>query len=70
MSGAMIKPFKIVEIDWVQILISGLAGAVIAILIFKLGDQRLRDPLKWIVLGIAIVIAIWLVAPFVTDLFS
>ncbi|MCH7806752.1 MAG: hypothetical protein IH995_06360 [Proteobacteria bacterium] len=70
MSGAMIRPFKIVEIDLVQALVSGLAGAVIAILIFKLGDKRLRDPLKWIVLGIVIVIAIWLVAPFVTDLFS
>ena len=57
----MIRPFKIVEIDLVQVLVSGLAGAVVAILIFKLGDKRLRDPLKWVVLGmIAFVIAIWL----------
>ena len=61
MSGAMIRPFKIVEIDLVQVLVSGLAGAVVAILIFKLGGKRLRDPLKWVVLGmIAFVIAIWL----------
>jgi hypothetical protein len=66
----MIKPFKIVEIDWVQTLISGLVGAIAAVLIFKLGDKRLHDPLKWIVLGIAIVIAIWLLVPFVTEQFS
>ncbi len=70
MGGNMIKPSLGVEIDWVQALISGLVGAVAAILIFKLGDKRLRDPLKWMVLAAAIVIAIWLLVPFVTELFS
>ena len=66
----MIKPSLGVEIDWVQALISGLVGAVAAILIFKLGSKQLRDPLKWMVLAAAVVIAIWLLVPFVTELFS
>ncbi len=66
----MTKPSFGVEIDWVQTLISGLVGAVAAVLIFKLGDKRLHDPLKWMILGVAIVIAIWLLVPFVTELFS
>ena len=66
----MKKPPNLSAIDWTQAFISGVVGAIAAVLIFKLGGKRLRDPLKWILLVIAIGLAVWYFVPLLSDLFS
>ena len=53
-----------------QALISGLVGAISAILIFKLGHKKLRDPLKWVLLGILLVLVIGFLVPVISDYIS
>ncbi|MEE8258292.1 MAG: hypothetical protein V3R20_01225 [Sphingomonadales bacterium] len=61
---------KIVEVDMTQALVSGVVGAISAILIFKLGHKKMRDPLKWVLLGIVLVLAIGFLVPTLTGFFS
>ena len=61
---------KIVEVDMTQALISCAVGALAAILIFKLGDKKLPDPLKWLILGIVLVFAAWFFVPAISGFFS
>ncbi|GEM_PF-6070643 len=61
---------NIVEVDMTQALISGAVGALAAILIFKLGDKKLPDPLKWLILGIVLVFAAWFLVPGISGFFS
>ena len=64
------KQPKIMEVDMTQALISGAVGAIAAILIFKLGDKKLRDPIKWLILGIVFVFAAWFLVPTLSGFFS
>ena len=61
---------KLMEVDMTQALISGVVGAISAILIFKLGHKKLRDPLKWVLLGILLVLAIGFLVPVISDYIS
>lgn len=66
----MKKPPNNIDIDWTQALVSGVVGAIAAVLIFKLGGKRLKDPLKWILLVIVFGLAGWYFIPLFSELLS